>query len=561
MLGSPTYSPPLLLPRGFNFNLRRVAPGQTTTYFNPVQNTMNTPLVRLEHVRVSFTRHIATQPVITTALNGIDWTLNVGEHWAIIGPNGAGKSTFLRIIRGEQRPDQHTAEAKDGGAVTWFVDDKPETTPLAIRKRIATVTSEMQEHYVRQQWQLSGEHLLLTGYFDSPLLYETPTEAQRDAALELARTLDVQHLLDMQLPAMSQGQLRKLLVARALVGTPDIVVLDEVCEGLDVTARAEVLETINRAARLGATILFASHRLEELPECITHGMLLRTGNILFQGAVQKMLPAAESHTLFAHSVIPDGTPPKLAPKPRSDTPLFSVENATVFINRKPILHDISWRIMPGENWAVCGSNGAGKSTLLRLLMGDERQAWGGNVRWFGQDMPDLNVIRQRIGYVSDRFQATYGHDQYHSTLLDISGEELVWSGFFASVGMWEWQQVDTAQKRIAAEWMQYMGLADYAGQRIRDMSYGRLRRFMLCRAVAPSPDLLLLDEPCSGLDPASRDHFLATLRVLARAGIQIVYVTHYASELIPELTHILELTAGRIGKITPCAPQNAESQA
>ncbi|UZP68634.1 ATP-binding cassette domain-containing protein [Desulfovibrio mangrovi] len=507
---------------------------------------MSFPLVALGHCTVSFTRHVTGTATVTKAVDRLDWTLHRGQHWAIIGPNGAGKSTLLRLIRGEQRPDQ-----TDGGSVTWCLDGVTETTPLAVRKRIAIVSSEMQEHYVRQQWKLTGEELLLTGYFDSPLLYESPSEPQREEAMQLACTLGVQHLLDMQLPAMSQGQLRKLLVARALVNSPAIIVLDEVCEGLDQTARAEVLETIDKAAALGATILFASHRLDELPACISHGLLLRRGSIVMQGQVAELLATLGETPHCKDSVAPEGTPPHIRPAVRHTAPLFELDKATVYINRAPVLHDISWRLLDGENWAVCGANGAGKSTLLRLLMGDERQAWGGTVKWFGDPEPDLNAVRRRIGYVSDRLQATYGHDHYHGTLLDISGEELVLSGFFASIGLWDWQTITEQEREGAAAWMRYMGLADYAGQRIRDMSYGRLRRFMLCRALAPGPDILLLDEPCSGLDPESRAHFLYLLSTLAQNGIQLLYVTHYASELIPEITHVLKLEDGHIASCGP----------
>ncbi|WBF68411.1 ATP-binding cassette domain-containing protein [Desulfovibrio subterraneus] len=507
------------------------------------------PLVALERCTVSFTRRTAGGTATSKAVDDLNWTLHAGEHWAIIGPNGAGKSTLLRLIRGEQRPDQQA-----GGSVTWFMDGNAETTPLAIRRRIAIVSSEMQEHYVRQQWQLSGEELLLTGWFDSPLLYEKPTDEQREEALQLACTLGVQHLLDMHLPAMSQGQLRKLLVARALVNGPCILVLDEVCEGLDTASRAEVLEIVDRAAGLGASVLFASHRLQELPACTTHAMLLRAGHIAAQGPVADVAATAGEVALFEDSVDTHARMPRIADRQYGTTPIFELDKATVFINRVPVLHDISWCVRPGENWAVCGSNGAGKSTLLRLLMGDERQAWGGTVRWFGESQPDMNIVRRRIGYVSDRFQATYGHDGYHGTLMDLSGEELVWSGFFASVGLWDWQTVTDEHRQTASDWMRYMGLAEYAGQRIRDMSYGRLRRFMLCRAMAPAPEILLLDEPCSGLDPASREHFLATLRTLAGNGVQMLYVTHYASELIPEITHVLSLENGHVSACGPREP-------
>lgn len=519
------------------------------------------PLVSLQSLSVTFLRHADSRPVASVALDAIHWNLYPGEHWAIIGHNGAGKSTLLRVIRGEQRPCQkhHGASGTthNGGAdarspVIWYIDGERQTTPFTIRRRIATVTSEMQEHYVRQQWRLTGEEVLHTGFFDSPLLYEQVTPQQREDAYQLARMLDVQHLLDMELPAMSQGQLRKLLVARAMVATPAILVLDEVCEGLDARSRSEVLSTIDRAAALGTSILFASHRLDELPACITHGMLLNKGRIALQGIIETVVSGHENAADAPELPDADTMPPLVFPPSMDDdTPLVSINAATVYINRKPVLHDLTWQIRPGENWVVRGGNGAGKSTLLRLLLGDERQAWGGTIHWFGDSTPDIQQLRRRIGYVSDRFQATYGHDRYHGTLMDISGEELVLTGFTASVGLWDWQQATDQQRATARDWMRYMGIADYGTQRIRDMSYGRLRRFMLCRAVAPGPQLLLLDEPCSGLDPAARAHFLMTLRTLVQHGMQIVYVTHYGEELIPEIIHSLTLEAGRITAIGP----------
>ncbi|MBG3876472.1 ATP-binding cassette domain-containing protein, partial [Desulfovibrio oxamicus] len=179
------------------------------------------PLAVLDNVRVSFGGR--------RALDGASWILRAGECWAVFGRNGAGKSTLLRVVRGTARPDQI-----DGGQMTWYPPESGgapaspgetppgatsagETSPLTGRALCASVSSAQQERYMRQGWLLTGEELLLTGYFDTPLLYEDPGAERMAAARDLARRLGAAHLLDVKVPAMSQGQLRLMLVARALV--------------------------------------------------------------------------------------------------------------------------------------------------------------------------------------------------------------------------------------------------------------------------------------------------------------------------------------------------------
>ncbi len=534
-----------------------------TTHPHPADHAA--PLAVLDNVRVSFAGR--------RALDGASWTLRAGECWAVFGRNGAGKSTLLRVVRGTTRPDQI-----DGGRVTWFppatdsgTAPPPETSPLVGRALCASVSSTQQERYVRQGWLLTGQELLLTGYFDTPLLYENPGAERIAAARDLARSLGAAHLLDVKVPAMSQGQLRLMLVARALVRQPAVLLLDEVCEGLDATARAAVLGAVDQAAALGVTVLFATHRTGQLPACLTRALLVQGGRITAQGPLAEVranLPAdsgvCEGDGLDTPDIAaaangnavparqPDGPTPVLAPV------LARIERADVYVERAHVLHAIDWTIRRGENWCVIGPNGSGKSTLLRLLHGEENVAVGGDIVWFADEascgvarreppaqasLRDLPLLHRRVALVSDQLQATYGYD--------LTAEELVLTGFSGTIGLYE--EPDDDQRAEAAHWLRMLGAAGLAGQRIRTLSTGQLRRVLLARALAGAPDLLLLDEPCSGLDPASRAAFLALLGQLARAGVQMVLVTHHEGDMIPEITHVLRLADGRV---TRCGPRD-----
>lgn len=531
------------------------------------------PLAVLDNVRVSFGGR--------RALDGARWTLRAGECWAVFGRNGAGKSTLLRVVRGTTRPDQI-----DGGQVTWFPPASEEataphgeTSPLVGRALCASVSSAQQERYMRQGWLLTGQELLLTGYFDTPLLYEDPGAERIAAARELARRLGAAHLLDAMVPSMSQGQLRLMLVARALVRQPAVLLLDEVCEGLDATARGAVLRAVDQAAAQGVTVLFATHRTDQLPACLTRALLVQGGRITAQGPLAQVmanLPAdsgvCAGEGPDAPDIAPDiapGISPDIAPAPHARQPgahgdsgspqapvLARIEQGDVYVERVHVLHAIDWTIRRGENWCVIGPNGSGKSTLLRLLHGEENVAVGGDIVWFADEnscgvarrepavqasLRDLPLLHRRVALVSDQLQATYGYD--------LTTEELVLTGFSGTIGLYE--DPDDDQRTEAAHWLRMLGAAGLAGQRIRTLSTGQLRRVLLARALAGAPDLLLLDEPCSGLDPASRSAFLGLLGQLARAGVQMVLVTHHDGDLIPEITHVLRLSGGRVTESGP----------
>lgn len=535
------------------------------------------PLVTLRNVSLV----LEGRPV----LQHINWCIPAGTHWCITGPNGAGKSTLLQIVRGERRPssqaitspvDQYIQpegeieRSREEPAVIWHLGAAPETTPLAVKKRIAAVTAEMQEIYLRQQWRLTGEECLLSGFDGGSMLYRPSTPQEQEKARNLAEHMGIASLLETELPAMSQGQLRLILMARALIAAPALLILDEVCEGLAPPARDALLSAADSAANAGVTLLFVSHRPDEIPATITHQLDLNKGCVTYCGPLGSSTPASSSaisRFVQHEATYPqknDNTAYSPAPSPAvydhppytplplaKKTPLFHADNADVFIARQRILKAVNWTVQQGESWSVSGPNGAGKSTLLRLLYADERQAWGGTAEWFGEHTPHRLHLHARLGIVSDKQQATYGFDRYHSAQSAVTAEELVWSGFTHSEGIWDWQHISREQKTTATHWIRWFGLQEYTTHPIRSLSYGLLRRFLICRAVVHSPNLLLLDEVCSGLDIMSREHVLSTLQSLIRAGMQLVYVTHREEEILPEITQELILSKGTVQSAGP----------
>lgn len=461
-------------------------------------------LVRVENVSLPLPGEADTW-----ALRHITWHIDRGAHHALMGNNGAGKSTLLRLLHGQCWPTE--------GRVLWNGPDGPEDAPLAGRAISALVSPALQENYQRQGWYISGWELLLTGFDDTPLLYSTTADERLRDAEEMARRLDALPLLDVCVPEMSQGQLRLLLLARALVRRPALLLLDECADGLDDRHRDLFFAELDRA-REHSTVIMSTHRPEQLPDWCRHVRWVVAGRLLPEGQTP-------DETEGSAPPLPTPARPHAATgMGGSAAPLLEVCNATVFIDRKEVLHGINWQLRRGEHWRIVGANGSGKSTFLRMLAGDEFVADGGSLL---RDLPGqggktsiLQDIRKGVRLVSDLAQAQYGYS--------LSALELVCSGWDNTVGNYrEYSEEELAQARAVMARLDCITLAEKS---IRSLSTGQLRRLFLARSLLGNPDILLLDEPCSGLDESSRRQYLALLDKLAAEGLHLVFVSHLPTD-------------------------------
>lgn len=217
---------------------------------------------------------------------------------------------------------------------------------------------------------------------------------------------------------------------------------------------------------------------------------------------------------------------------------ISLKNVKFVRNRRTILDDISWDIRLGEHWTVLGANGSGKTTLLQLLAG---YLWptSGEITVLGERFGevDLRELRKKIGWVGSFLQAQVPPSQKP---LDF-----IVSGKFASIGIFEKpEESDYTEAAELAEKLHVGGILDSS---YAVLSQGEKQRLLIARAMIAKPKLLILDEPCSGLDLVSREQLLSTLEDLGRTpqGPTMILVTHHLQEIMPAFTHVLLLKAGR----------------
>lgn len=224
--------------------------------------------------------------------------------------------------------------------------------------------------------------------------------------------------------------------------------------------------------------------------------------------------------------------------------IVELENVSVIRNNKYLLKDINWSIKDGEHWAIYGLNGAGKTMLLNMLNGYIFPSKG-RLKVLGKTVGqyDMRRLRKSIGWVSSSIQEKF-HD--YSIALDI-----VLSGKFATVDLYdETSEEDLIYARNCLTKLDAINLAD---REYRTLSQGEKQRVLIARGLMAKPKLLILDEPCTGLDIIAREQLLEIIRNLSKDdnAPTLIYVTHHTEEILPTFSHTLLLKKGEVYQAGP----------
>ncbi len=493
-------------------------------------------LIQLENARVELGNRVI--------LERVNWSLHAGAHAAIVGANGSGKSTFLRVIGGQLWPRPARSRAFGFGAA-------PTHTPLLARERIAHLSPEIQEKYVRQGligaegergWELTAREVVSSGWFDSALLHQTPDAAQLKRADQLLGQFDLQPLANRSYATLSQGQLRRVLLARALIKSPQVLLLDEACSGLDARARAALLEHIENLARSGqTTLVMATHRADELIPSIREVWEVREGTVARPSRAE-LAPASPRKSALV-----------LQPKEdvRAAKTLIQLSNAAVTLDGNPIIAPLDWTWLVGQHFALTGPNGSGKSTFLRLLRGQIAPAWGGTIARFGSDKRrSLAAIGRDIALLSPHVQARFADE--------MPVENAIGSGLLDAYELW--RPLTASEKSRVDEIISALELDDLRGRILGKLSYGQTRRVLLARALITAPKIVLLDEALDGLDAATRARTGELLGQMAVRGTHFAFASHHQSDFPDWLTDELKFPlAGQTAEFAENAQNHAEA--
>ncbi|MDV1854327.1 molybdate ABC transporter ATP-binding protein ModF [Citrobacter freundii] len=450
-------------------------------------------------------------------------TLNAGDSWAFVGSNGSGKSALARALAGE-------LPLLKGERRCQFT-------------RITRLSFELLQKLVSDEWQRNNTDLLSPGEDDTgrttaEIIQDEVNDPARCAAL--AQQFGISALLNRRFKYLSTGETRKTLLCQALMSTPDLLILDEPFDGLDVASRRQLAELLDELHQAGLTLVLVLNRFDEIPEFVQFAGVLADCTLTETGAkidlLQQALIAQLAHSERLEGIqLPEPDEPSVRHTLSDNEPRIVLKDGTVSYNDRPILHHLSWRVNPGEHWQIVGPNGAGKSTLLSLITGDHPQGYSNDLTLFGRRRGSGETIwdiKKHIGYVSSSLHLDY---RVSTTVRNV-----ILSGYFDSIGIY--QAVSDRQHKLVQQWLDILGIDKRtADAPFHSLSWGQQRLTLIVRALVKHPTLLILDEPLQGLDQLNRQLIRRFVDVLIGEGeTQLLFVSHHAEDAPACITHRLE---------------------
>lgn len=468
---------------------------------HPLQSGV--PLLELQAIRVNY--------VLDIALDIPCWQWLPEERWAVIGGNGAGKSTLARLLADELRPAAGTC-----------------ISPAGIRpEQVIHLSFDQQRELMARDQRLDDSETRADAFDPGTTVAMAVSQGRPpDAALTTwLRRFDLERIANRGIRFISTGESRKTLLARALYAEPQLLIIDNPLAGLDAAAQEEFSQLLDEWLMSGQRLLPLLNHPDELPAAITHVLWLENGQVRAQGARADVLASwnrTERRPAIATSPLP---PPRSRREPPLDQPLIELCGLSLNYGDQPILTDIHWRFERGQHCVITGPNGAGKSTLLSVISGENPKGYGQPLWLFGRKRgsgESVWEIKSHYGLVGTAWQL---QRQRRERVLEV-----VASGLFDSDGLFD--DCSGVDRAIVWGWIRTAGLEALAESRYDRLSFGQQRLALIARAMVKTPLILVLDEPCLGLDPQHRDAVLMLTERIAMSGhTQILYVSHRPEEI------------------------------
>lgn len=572
-----------------------------------------------------------------TLIQNINWTYESGQAWLVIGPNGGGKAEFLNALANEAGIRFVGNEKNEGdrplNQSTWKAGDRPLNQSKSsyfssFEKSVEIVSLEKAAKIIEEE-RINDESDYVEGGIDHGrsgrifISQSLDNSIKKNSSLpEFAKSLEkdpsiklcgIEKILDRGLKYMSTGEIRRTLLARALISGKKLLILSDPFAGLDKESRTILLEFFNSITERQIKkpennsfphIILAMERWNEIPENISHIIEFSNKEISFCGCkedyLKKLNQSDKNHltekkelkdsfyeifqttskgensegtvlsksstsegTVLSQSSTSEGT--DLSKSSTSEGTVLSksststegtvlsqsegtdlsasskilveMENVNVGWGDNRVLKNINWKLLEGNHWLIRGPNGSGKTTFLELITGDNQQVYSNEIYMFGKKRgsgESIWDIKKNLGIVSYRMHVEY------RMLGGTSLQNVIISGLRDSIGLYG--KASDLEISTAKKWLALAKLQDRADENFGNLSYGEQRAVLILRAVVKSPKILILDEPCHGLDENYRFKILELLELIAeQKTTTLLHVTHDPSEMLKCEKHILEL--------------------
>ena len=439
-------------------------------------------------------------------LNNINWQIERHQHWLITGANGAGKSALAAVLAGY---GEILAGSTSG-----------------LLSKIGWVSFEAQAELKKDDADITD--VISLGTPVSEIIFTEEVEVDPSTAQDLIRKFELEYILDRAFRKLSTGESRKVMLIRALSCNADLLILDEPFDGLDSATHAMLQKHLADVVQ-HTPVIMVLNRFDEIPEFISHIAYMEQGELRYQVERDDAQAYADLYQLLHLKTtdlqVPAADTDNAIPMLDPQQPLVKLSNICVKYTDMVLIEGQDWTIESNQHWQLSGPNGSGKTALLSLITGDHPKCYTNDIFVFGYQRGNgesIWQIKQYIGYVSTALQWEYR--------VGTSLRNVIISGFYDSIGLYS--KSTERQKQIADEWLALLGMKKRGDQRL----------LLIARAMIKHPPLLILDEPCLGLDDINRQLVLALIeKICAAKETSVIYVNHHAQDRIAGITNYLAL--------------------
>lgn len=571
-------------------------------------------LICIEKCRIENEKEIIIQ--------NFSWCMCENEVWLVIGPNGGGKADFMNALShtGNLKITPNSDNLKNICDNSEKICQKQslysnifaDSVEIVSLERAAKIIQEEREND-ESEFMEGGVDIGRTGrvFIAEGVLgkikkgAELPPEFNNLEEEDAVKLCGIEKILERGIKYMSTGEIRRTLLARALLSGKKLLVLSDPFAGLDVQSRSILLDFFNKIALSCKNqddgskniphIILAMERWNEIPEAVTNVLefsnksvsfcgtkteyeeLLKIRNIqtqkseeqeriAFSGTLTQTLQETKALHLDSqkneenevNGVFSENDEKKSDAcekqsecqivnqknnqngNAKSESPLIEMNDVNVGWGENVVLKNLNWTLNKGEHWLVRGPNGSGKTTFLELITGDNKQVFCNDIKMFGRKRgtgESIWDIKKQLGIVSYRLHVEY------RMVGNTSLQNVIVSGFRDSIGLYG--AATDVELSAARKWLALGGFKGRECESFGSLSYGEQRAILILRSAVKCPKILILDEPCHGLDEQYRNKILQLMEEIALGGTTtLLHVTHDPTEVLDCEKHILELHPG-----------------
>jgi len=457
-------------------------------------------------------------------LKDLYWEINIGENWVLWGESGSGKTALAKAIAS-------LTAAQGSIEINFDPQSKLPAEVLFVDSWYQFKNLEGVANFYYQQRYTSQQAKDTLTVHAELVHFGKEKGLHFDRVEPILEALAFSTFASSQLIELSSGEHKKLQLVKALWLKPQLLVIDQPYTGLDSASRKNLNILLDKIAEEGVQLILISND-QDLPTCIHRFAEIKDGQIATAYTREDTSVSFETHNREIPGFL------KESPV-YSSTNIVKMVDVNISYGEKQVLKNINWEVKAGEKWLLQGHNGSGKSTLLSLVNGDHPQSYAnelylfGNRRGSGESIWD---IKQHIGLISPEF-----HWYFDATAT-------VWqsiaSGFYDTVGLF--QQLPYTKSSQVDELVEYFGLTESKNELLTSLPLGKQRLVLLARTIIKNPELLILDEPCQGLDLQQTQRFNQLVDELCSNGMTVIYVGHFESQLPTCLEKRIVLEKGEV---------------